>query len=183
MSYIQRHLPDKNSSLMYLMNRDEAKSLKQVHEDTMKKLQAARVPNFSAAGIMTKSAPRMSDDEYAEKIKEMAKRDFENGNWADDNPEFMRLQKEYISVASPDRKSLFAQALAQWRNGPNSGVRWDAKVISGGEVCGYYDINGGTWSAAMTKQEVSRQSQFHSIYVNAWREAKAASENKVDITA
>jgi hypothetical protein len=51
----------------------------------------------------------MSDDEFREAIKEQARRDFEEGRFQT-GTEFDTLKDDFVSVASPDRRSVITSA-------------------------------------------------------------------------
>ena len=65
------------------------------------------------SSILSKSEPKMSDEEFEQKIIEMAKRDFAAGRSGsnDINSEFHALRFSFISVVSPDREGMINNAL------------------------------------------------------------------------
>jgi hypothetical protein len=56
--------------------------------------------------INTKTEPTRSDKEILEAMKELAKKHAEKGTFQNQDYEFQSLMEEYVSSASPDRKSI-----------------------------------------------------------------------------
>jgi hypothetical protein len=182
MSYVQDALHPRINSLKYRMFGDgKVPTEKEQYEKALQTIRAARLPDFNHPDFSTKTPAEMSDEEFEKKIAEMARRDYANGDWASTNPQYMKMKKSYMQVASPDRRSLYSKALASWKMGPNAGMKWNTSVYdSRGNMVGVFDIHTGKWSDTGTPQEAARESAFDSIYISAWRQAKAEHEGKMD---
>jgi len=67
--------------------------------------------------ILSRTEPKMSDEEFEQRIIEMAKRDQAAGRFhgqsLDPNSEYHSLRNSFISVASPDREGLISRALPE----------------------------------------------------------------------
>jgi hypothetical protein len=63
--------------------------------------------------ILSATKPKMSDEDYKQKIIEMAKRDYAAGRFQskDPNGEFHALRYSYMSVVSPEREDMINNAL------------------------------------------------------------------------
>jgi hypothetical protein len=61
--------------------------------------------------MLSKSKPKMSDEEFEKKIIELAKRDQAAGRFYSKDDYFKTLQNSFISVASPDREGMINNAL------------------------------------------------------------------------
>ena len=72
-------------------------------------------PNFGVGGMPTKSAPRMSDEEFKTAIVEMARRHVAEGkdlSQAHHSSELQNMSVSYMSAASPDRKGYIDNTLS-----------------------------------------------------------------------
>ena len=63
--------------------------------------------------ILSKTSPKMSDEEFESKIWQMAKYDYYAGRFQsnDANSDFFALERSYISVVSPNREEMINNAL------------------------------------------------------------------------
>ncbi len=55
-------------------------------------------------------APQMSEEEFTQAIQDLAKKNALSGKWNADEDEFRKLAVSYISVVSPDRAGIIADA-------------------------------------------------------------------------
>ena len=153
------------------------------------------LPNYNDYNFNTKKAPDMSDEKYREVIIQQAKKDQSAGKFQSDSAGFRSLVKSYVSVASPDRKSIIAEGLtAILKNNkpePEAYTLLDyllgnvkyCKEEAGVSYAEFYDSNGemvatysnGRWISYGTKAENSRESELWGIYNEAWNNAARAS--------
>jgi len=112
-----------------------------------------------------KNAP-MSEEEFEEAIVALALKQAKSGNFSKDH-EYYKLQADYISVVSPDRKAAC-----------NNYIRtpYDNRNIT----TVYGDFNQelmrythGNWGAVYTPEEEARLSKFWQIYVGTLRQYEA----------
>ncbi|MCL1877551.1 MAG: hypothetical protein FWF80_01705 [Defluviitaleaceae bacterium] len=63
--------------------------------------------------MLSRSEPKMSDEEFEQRIIEMAKRDHAAGRFQSQDPssEFHTLERSFVSVVSPDREGIINNAL------------------------------------------------------------------------
>ena len=142
-----------------------------------------------------KTVQKAMTDGYIEQIKEMAKRDAQNGTYMSD--EFLQVKqtrkKAYIS---PDRSGPMTQvnsamkALAQEQKRievylerlfgncsakvEGDSIGQTAEIYSSeGEVIASYNSFGGGWTVIPTKAESSFIDESGDIYMQAFREARA----------
>lgn len=152
-------------------------------------------PDYTDFHFNTKTAPAMSDDKYKTAIIEQAKKDQAAGKFQSESAGFRNLVKSYVSVVSPDRKSIISEGLrAVYKN-----IRQEPKTFNlldymFGSVkyskeandvsyAEFYDNNGemvasysnGRWISYGTKAENTRESELWGIYNNAWNSAAKAS--------
>lgn len=153
--------------------------------------------------LLSKSAPIMSDDEFIEKTKQQAQKDFSNGVFQ--GSEFGSLCRAYVSVVSPDRAGMIERAI---KSG-NSSIQkpalhlWEILMqLEKGEKIplnvSHYNLNpdgsihnmticdsNGTpiigytqdgWMDFFTPEETARSQSLYQIYNEAWRAAKAEAE-------
>jgi len=111
----------------------------------------------------------MSDEEFAENIRELAIKIAEMGKSEGNaskgyeafESELANLRAKYISVASPDRKSAYKNNI------------WKDTVIYGDFNQKIMEFSKGTWSPYLTEAELSRSSKFNEIFTNAIKEYEA----------
>jgi hypothetical protein len=98
------------------------------------------------------AAPRMSDEEYEAAYRELARKDLEAGAGTYKD-QLNQLRREYISVASPDRKSWFA-------NGASTvvGVKGDKLMPR------MHHSPSGMWFYEQTAAEKAREDKLQNIY-------------------
>jgi len=135
-------------------------------------------PSFSGInGMMTKTEPAMSEDRYKESIIELAKKDAANGKFGGHkNASYMVLKKSFVSVVSPDRRSVITAALRQVPFMQQGKVSYLNIKDSGGNTVVTFSGNNG-WHSIGSKAEIQRESEFDAIYTGAWREATNAMKN------
>jgi hypothetical protein len=63
--------------------------------------------------MLSRTEPKMSDEEFEQRIREMAKRDHAAGRFqsTDSNSDFHVLERSFVSVVSPDREGMINNAL------------------------------------------------------------------------
>ena len=138
----------------------------------------------------------MSDNEYKSAIKEQAKKDQAIGKFQSDSPNFRNLMKNYVSVASPDRKNIISEGLKviYKNNKPTpktlnlidyllGSVKYEKQANNNLNYAEFYDKNGemvasfsnGGWTLYGTMAENSRETEVCMIYNAAWSEAAKTS--------
>ncbi|MCL1862484.1 MAG: hypothetical protein FWF78_02840 [Defluviitaleaceae bacterium] len=146
-----------------------------------------RMPSFAngdQAGrrILTHTAPRKTDEEFKEAIKEAARRDFERG-YFQNSPETQELIDDFISVVSPDRRSIIENAMQA--NGGFSGLRIInlASHLPRGQTPIHFShvhersnrhissiqLTNYGWDFTFTLAEAERSRDILEVYNNAWR--------------
>jgi len=161
-----------------------------ISSDTLKllgvenKLTSISMPSFSGINSMsTKSAPTMSEEKYKEAIIAQAKKDFENGKFGGhENASYRTLKKSFVSVVSPDRKGSIAQMLRQLPFMQRGNVSYLEVKDAKGNITSTYSPHNG-WHAIGTREERNRESEFNTIYTEAWRALKAEAQQQVKPTS
>ena len=103
--------------------------------------------------------PAMSESEFEDAIKELARKNFSTGN--KDHKAIQKLIKQYQEVASPDRKALYEESMKKTGGKMNAACMfWDN---SGNKSLAWHPIT-GRWSTFSTQGEHDRAVQFYSIY-------------------
>lgn len=125
-------------------------------------------PDFTKFDYCTKTAPAMSEEEFQEAIIERAKKDAAAGICGGQSAGYRSLMKSYVSVASPDRKGIIANATNKFTG--KCGVTFAEFKDASKQVIAHYSQNNG-WTMVMSKAEMTRTSNFSAIYIEAWREA------------
>jgi hypothetical protein len=136
-------------------------------------------PNFSRFDCCTKTTPTMSEEQYKEAIIELAKKDVASGKCStsgNNNFEFMSLKKSFVSVVSPDRRSIIAAASRKLvEKGEVTFAEF--RDNTGNIIASYCPTNG--WTMSGTSAENARDVKFDAIYTAAWRAAHNDLGNKV----
>ncbi len=135
-------------------------------------------PDFSRFVFGTKTAPAMSEEQYKEAIIELAKKDAASGKCStsgDNNFEFMSLKKSFVSVVSPDRRSIIAAASRKLAN--QGEVTYAEFKDSDGNIIAQYSPNDG-WAMSGTPDEFARSVKFDTTYAAAWNAANNDLVNK-----
>ena len=138
-----------------------------------------------------KTVQKAMTDGYIEQIKEMAKRDAQNGTYMSD--EFLQVKQAYIS---PNRSGLQGQAMSIMQRAATGGSRgsllmrllggYSMKAFFGacpqyntaevyasnGELVGAY-TSGGQWIEMPTEAESKFLAESDSVYFEAYRAARA----------
>jgi len=164
-----------------------------------------RLANYK--DLLSRSAPLMSDEEFMDRAKEQAQKDFANNVFQ--GPELCALQRAFISVVSPDRVGIIDSAirsgssstqkrflhlweiLLQLEKGKETalpvsdiGFNPDGSInvmhirdTAGNIIIGYNDDGG--WSENLTPEELARGQAMLKVYNDAWKQAseQAKSEN------
>lgn len=115
-------------------------------------------PNWNE--IMTKrDKPAMSDDEFNDAIKELARKEFSTGKR--DDRAYTKLCKQYGETVSPDRKAIYEDIMKKTGGKMNAACMfWDK---SGNKTLSWHPLT-GQWDAISTKEEFARAREFTSIY-------------------
>ncbi|WP_199884031.1 hypothetical protein [Anaerosinus massiliensis] len=159
-----------------------------------KKTGNAKLPDYTGFQFNTKTAPAMSEGKYQKAIIDQAKKDQAAGKFQSDSAGFRSLEKSYVSVVSPDRKSIISNGLtAIYKNNKTqpeplnlidylfgtAKYHKEAKSLTyaefyddNGEMVATYSNNG--WTSFSTKAENARQVELCSIYNVAWNAAAKA---------
>ena len=132
--------------------------------------------------ILTHTPSRMSDDELKEAVREQARRDFEMGSFQTSR-ESVSLFDQFQAVASPDRRSIIANAMHSHRSifsrinlisQPDDWPRGQTPIHfrhNGVELTNY------GWDFSPTQVEMQRSVMIRGIYNDAWNAAKAEAAN------
>lgn len=115
-------------------------------------------PNWD--NIMTKrDKPAMSEEEFGEAIKELARKEFATGKR--DDAAYRKLCMQHGETVSPDRKAIYESSMRKTGGKMNAACMfWDN---SGNKTLSYHPIT-GHWTAISTDKEFARARQFTSIY-------------------
>ena len=110
--------------------------------------------------IATKqSSPAMSEEEFENSIKELARKEFSSDN--KDHKAIQGLMRKYQSVVAPDRKAIYESSMKKTGGKMNAACMfWNSK---GDKSLAYHPIT-GRWSVFPTEAEQGRTRQFYSIY-------------------
>ncbi len=124
---------------------------------------AARAPAPDWSEIPTKETPKMSEEEFEQAIKDLARKEASEGILAGTEDQ-RKLMRDYISVVSPDRKSWFSSGASP--------------AIVGGKDDPvkprmHFNPNFGKWFWKGTPAENERMAKFHDIYQQAYQEYEA----------
>lgn len=136
-------------------------------------------PDYSSVDFLTKTPPSMSEEEYEEAIRAQAKKDALSSNHISDATKALR--KDFVSVASPDRKNIISSALQAMSYSPakNSKVTFAEFKNSSSQVVAKFSSAGG-WYAMGTPEEFARGRQFDSIYREAYVQAYNEQRGSID---
>jgi len=115
-------------------------------------------PNWD--NIMTKrDKPYMSEAEFDEVIKELARKEFATGER--DRAAYRNLCMRYGETASPDRKAIYEESMKKTGGKMNAACMfWDN---AGNKTLSYHPTE-GRWDAISTEGEFARARQFTAIY-------------------
>ena len=119
--------------------------------------------------IMTKrDKPAMSEDEFNEAIKELARKEFSTGKR--DHQAYRNLSKQYSETASPDRKAIYEESMKKTGGKMNAACMfWDK---SGNKTLSWHPLT-GDWDAISTKGEFDRARAFTSIFNDEFKRLKS----------
>ncbi len=115
-------------------------------------------PDWGA--IPTKEPPKMSEQEFEQAIKDLARKEASQGILAG-TEEQRKLMRDYVSVVSPDRKSWFPGGA----NPSSVGGKEDPV-----KPRMHYNPNFGKWFWKGTSVENDRMAKFNEIYQQAFQE-------------
>ncbi|MDR1745069.1 MAG: hypothetical protein LBS30_04865 [Planctomycetota bacterium] len=124
-------------------------------------------PNWGR--IPTKSEPKMSDEEFENAIRELARKEASRGILAGTD-EKSRLRRDYISVVSPDRKAMYDESMAKTGGKMNSAYSFFDAL---GNKSFHYNKQTGMWFHQSTAAEKARADRFLDIYTQAFSEYEA----------
>ena len=115
-------------------------------------------PNWDT--IMTKrDKPAMSEEEFDEAIKELARKEFATGKRDDDA--YRKLCMQHGETVSPDRKAIYESSMKKTGGKMNAACMfWDSK----GNKTLSYNPESRNWKAISTDEEFARARVFTSIY-------------------
>ena len=115
-------------------------------------------PNWDT--IMTKrDKPAMSEEEFDEAIKELARKEFATGKRDDDA--YRKLCMQHGETVSPDRKAIYESSMKKTGGKMNATCMfWDSK----GNKTLSYNPESRNWKAISTDEEFARARVFTSIY-------------------
>ena len=115
-------------------------------------------PNWDT--IMTKrDKPAMSEEEFEEAIKELARKEFATGKR--DDAAYRKLCIQHGETVSPDRKAIYESSMKKTGGKMNAACMfWDSK----GNKTLSYNPESRNWKAISTYEEFARARVFTSIY-------------------
>lgn len=115
-------------------------------------------PNWD--NIMTKrDKPAMSEEEFEEAIKELARKEFASGKR--DDAAYRKLCMQHGETVSPDRKAIYEASMKKTGGKMNAACMfWDE---SGNKTLSY-NPESRNWKAISTDAEFARARAFTSIY-------------------
>jgi hypothetical protein len=118
--------------------------------------------------FLTKRKAEMTDEKYAEAIREQAKKDREAGTYQK-SEKFNSLKQSYVSVASPDRKGIIEKTNGAIANGSlmNSIANYGQYKDETGKTVAMYGQKTG-WMMLNTAEENKRSTEFMEIYNAAY---------------
>ena len=124
-------------------------------------------PNWN--NIMTKrDKPAMSEEEFEEAIKELARKEFVMGKR--DDKAYRELCMRHGETVSPDRKAIYEASMKKTGGKMNAACMfWD----SNGNKTLSYNPESGNWKSISTDKEFARARQFTSIYNNELKHLKS----------
>jgi hypothetical protein len=125
-------------------------------------------PDFGGA-IPTKSQPKMSDEQYENAIRELAREEASKGILAGTEGQ-RRLMREYVSVASPDRQAIYNQSMAKTGGKMNATYSFYDKL---GNKSFHYNKGSSMWFWQGTSAEKAHKDRFTEIYTEAYTEYEA----------
>lgn len=110
--------------------------------------------------IMTKrEKPAMSEEEFEEAIKELARKEFATGKR--DDGAYRKLCMQHGETVSPDRKAIYESSMRKTSGKMNAACMfWDN---NGNKTLSYHPLT-GRWDAISTDKEFARARVFTSIY-------------------
>lgn len=117
-------------------------------------------PNWD--NIMTKrDKPAMSEKEFEEAIKDLARKEFATGKR--DDKAYRELCMRHGETVSPDRKAIYNASMKKTGGKMNAACMfWDSK----GNKTLSYNPESRNWKAISTDAEFARAKEFTSIYNN-----------------
>lgn len=115
-------------------------------------------PNWN--NIMTKrDRPAMSEEEFEEAIKELARKEFATGKR--DDAAYRELCMQHGETVSPDRKAIYEASMKKTGGKMNAACMfWDSK---GNKTLSYNPVS-RNWKHISTEEEFARARLFTSIY-------------------
>ncbi|BBB90879.1 hypothetical protein MAMMFC1_01546 [Methylomusa anaerophila] len=125
------------------------------------------ITNFTG---YTKTSPKMSESAYEKAIQNLAAKEATKGVFHSGKSEYMSLLKDYVSVASPDRRSLINYLLRNLRCcsfDDFGNIDYAELKDENGKTIGIYSQTYG-WSIVGSSAENARESHFCAIYNEAW---------------
>lgn len=126
-------------------------------------------PNWDQ--VMTKrSQPAMSDEEFEEAIRELAREDSKPGAKRNID-KYNMLAQQYMEVVSPDRKALYDESMKITGGKMNAAKGF---FNNAGQLLLTYNDVTGNWFQISTAEEGARGRQFHAIYVDEMKKIQAA---------
>lgn len=110
--------------------------------------------------IMTKrEQPAMSEEEFEEAIKDLARKEFADGKR--DDAAYRKLCMQHGETASPDRKAIYESSMRKTGGKMNAACMfWDSR---GNKTLSYNPVS-RNWKAISTDGEFARAREFTSIY-------------------
>ncbi|MFV0502625.1 MAG: hypothetical protein ACK5LT_01450 [Lachnospirales bacterium] len=125
-------------------------------------------PNWST--IITKREPAMSEEEFEEAIRQLARDDVSDDHYGLNREAYKELCHKYMSVVAPDRKAAYQESMRMTGGKMNAACSFYDK--SGNKIMNYnhqslsYDIRS-------TDTEGDRARKFHSIYLDELNKLKS----------
>lgn len=124
-------------------------------------------PNWNE--LMTKrEKPAMSEEEFDEAIKELARKDFASGR--KDSKAYRSLCMKHGETVSPDRKRMYEEGMRRTGGKMNASLAfWDAK----GNMMLAYNPVSGNWNHISTEAEFAKAREFTAKYIEESKRLEA----------
>ena len=109
--------------------------------------------------ITKRDKPAMSEEEFGEAIKDLARKEFSAGK--KDHDAYRKLCISHGETVSPDRKAIYEDSMKRTGGKMNGACMfWDSK----GNKTLSYNPESGNWKPISTEAEFARAREFTAIY-------------------
>jgi hypothetical protein len=111
--------------------------------------------------VPTKSNLGISDEEFEESIRELARKNYKSGTRISESKEYAKMMRQYISVASPDRKAIFDDSMKKTGGKMNAALSF---FDASGKLSMTYSVKTFRYYAEYTPEEDARVTKFSITY-------------------